>query len=71
MAVATQRHTIITGMAALDRWRVLNTLNGRVLETCIPQRRYQEWLRFLPHMTLQTPANRDPYLSGFTTMSLS
>ena len=48
-----KRHGTTTLFAAL------NTLNGRVIGTCMSQHRHQEWLRFLRLLEAQTPADRE------------
>jgi transposase len=36
----------------------LNTLNGSVIETCMPKHRHQEWIRFLNLINRSTPADK-------------
>src|SRR5436309_2819031 len=48
-----KRHGTTTLFAAL------NTLNGRVIGTCMSQHRHQEWLRFLRLIEAQTPTDRE------------
>src|SRR6266705_4686315 len=48
-----KRHGTPTLFAAL------NTLNGRVIGTCMSQHRHQEWLRFLRLIEAQTPTDRE------------
>jgi len=36
----------------------LNTLNGSVIETCMPQHRHQEWIRFLNLIKRNTPTDK-------------
>ena len=50
------RHGTTTLFAALD------TLNGRVIHTCMPRHRHQEWIRFLRQIDEQTPAGKDLHL---------
>jgi len=36
----------------------LNTLNGSVIETCMPKHRHQEWIRFLNLIKRNTPTDK-------------
>jgi transposase len=36
----------------------LNTLNGSVIETCMPKHRHQEWIRFLNLINRNTPTDK-------------
>lgn len=40
----------------------LNTLDGTVMGTCMPQHRHQEWLKFLRLIDRQTPKDKDLHL---------
>lgn len=40
----------------------LNTLDGTVIGTCMPQHRHQEWLRFLRLIDRETPKDKDIHL---------
>lgn len=51
-----KRHGTTTLFAAL------NTLNGKVLATCMPRHRHQEWLKFLRMVDRQTPRAVDLHL---------
>ncbi len=51
-----KRHGTTTLFAAL------NTLNGKVLATCMPRHRHQEWLKFLRMIDRQTPRDIDLHL---------
>jgi transposase len=51
-----KRHGTTTLFAAL------NTLDGRVIGTCMSQHRHQEWLRFLRLLDAQTSADREVHL---------
>lgn len=37
----------------------LNTLNGSVLQTCMPRHRHQEWIRFLNLIKRNTPSEKE------------
>lgn len=51
-----KRHGTTTLFAAL------NTLDGRVISTCMKRHRHQEWLKFLKLIDAQTPADRQLHL---------
>jgi transposase len=51
-----KRHGTTTLFAAL------NTLDGKVLATCMPRHRHQEWLKFLRMIDRQTPRQVDLHL---------
>jgi transposase len=51
-----KRHGTTTLFAAL------NTRNGKVLATCMPRHRHQEWLKFLRMIDRQTPRDIDLHL---------
>ena len=51
-----KRHGTTTLLAAL------NTLDGKVLATCMPRHRHQEWLKFLRMIDRQTPRQVDLHL---------
>jgi len=40
----------------------LNTLNGKVIATCMPQHRHQEWLKFLRLIDRSTPRRKQLHL---------
>src|SRR5438034_2891424 len=40
----------------------LNTLNGKVIATCMPQHRHQEWLKFLRLIDKSTPKGKQLHL---------
>jgi len=40
----------------------LNTLNGKIIGTCMPRHRHQEWLKFLNLIDKQTPQNKEIHL---------
>src|SRR5260370_877245 len=40
----------------------LNTLNGKVIATCMPQHRHQEWLKFLRLIDKSTPTRKQLHL---------
>src|SRR5437667_11642884 len=40
----------------------LNTLNGKVIATCMPQHRHQEWLKFLRLIDKSTPKRKQHHL---------
>jgi hypothetical protein len=40
----------------------LNTLNGKVIATCMPQHRHQEWLKFLRLIDKSTPKPKQLHL---------
>jgi transposase len=40
----------------------LNTLNGKVIATCMPQHRHQEWLKFLRLIERSTPKRKQLHL---------
>jgi len=40
----------------------LNTLNGKVIATCMPQHRHQEWLKFLRLIDKSTPKRKQLHL---------
>jgi transposase len=40
----------------------LNTLNGTVIETCMPRHRHQEWIRFLRLIKRCTPSDKDIHI---------
>jgi hypothetical protein len=40
----------------------LSTLDGTVLETCLPRRRHQEWIRFLTLIKPNTPVDKDIHI---------
>jgi len=40
----------------------LNTLNGKVIATCMPQHRHQEWLKFLRLIDKSTPKSKQLHL---------
>jgi len=40
----------------------LNTLDGTVIGTCMPQHRHQEWLKFLKLIDKQTPQDKELHL---------
>jgi transposase len=40
----------------------LNTLNGSVLETCMPRHRHQEWIRFLNMIQRNTPSEKEIHI---------
>lgn len=50
------RHGTTTLFAALD------TLNGKVIHTCMARHRHQEWIRFLKQIDQETPAGKDLHL---------
>jgi transposase len=50
------RHGTTTLFAAL------NTLNGRVISTCMQRHRHQEWLKFLRLIDEQTPSDKQVHL---------
>src|ERR1051326_6079014 len=50
------RHGTTTLFAAL------NTLNGRVISTCMQRHRHQEWLKFLRQVDRDTPEGLDLHL---------
>jgi transposase len=50
------RHGTTTLFAAL------NTLNGRVISTCMQRHRHQEWLKFLRLIDERTPADKQVHL---------
>ena len=39
----------------------LNILDGKVIGTCMPRHRHQEWLKFLRLIDQQTPKKRDSH----------
>lgn len=51
-----QRHGTTTLFAAL------NTLDGTVLGTCMPQHRHQEWIEFLELIDRETPIDKQVHL---------
>jgi len=40
----------------------LNTLDGSVLETCMPRHRHQEWIRFLNLIRRNTPSDKEIHI---------
>lgn len=40
----------------------LNTLNGSVIETCMPKHRHQEWIRFLNLIKRTTPSDKEIHI---------
>ena len=50
------RHGTTTLFAAL------NTLDGTILGTCMPQHRHQEWIEFLELIDRETPADKEIHL---------
>lgn len=50
------RHGTTTLFAALS------TLDGKVIGTCLPRHRHQEWIRFLELIDRQTPADKELHL---------
>jgi transposase len=40
----------------------LNTLDGSILETCMPRHRHQEWIRFLNLIKRNTPSDKEIYI---------
>jgi transposase len=40
----------------------LNTLDGSVLETCMPRHRHQEWIQFLNLIKRSTPSDKDIHI---------
>jgi transposase len=40
----------------------LNTLDGSILETCMPRHRHQEWIRFLNLIKRNTPSGKDIHI---------
>jgi transposase len=40
----------------------LNTLDGSVLETCMPRHRHQEWIRFLNLIKRSTPSDKEIHI---------
>jgi transposase len=40
----------------------LNTLDGKVIHTCMPQHRHQEWIKFLKLIDQQTPQDKQLHL---------
>lgn len=40
----------------------LNTLDGTVLETCMPRHRHQEWIRFLNLIKRNTPSDKEIHI---------
>ena len=40
----------------------LNTLDGSVLETCMPRHRHQEWIRFLNLIKRNTPSDKEIHI---------
>ena len=40
----------------------LNTLNGKLIGTCMKRHRHQEWLKFLKMIDAQTPPNKEIHL---------
>jgi transposase len=40
----------------------LNTLNGSVMQTCLPKHRHQEWIKFLHLIRQRTPGDKDVHL---------
>jgi len=51
-----QRHGTTTPFAAL------NVAEGKLIGTCMPQHRHQEWIQFLKQIDQQTPAELDLHL---------
>ena len=51
-----KRHGTTTLFAAL------NTLDGTVLETCMPRHRHQEWIRFLNLIKRNTPSDKEIHI---------
>jgi transposase len=51
-----KRHGTTTLFAALS------TLDGKVIGTCMPRHRHQEWLKFLKQIDLETPADKEIHL---------
>jgi len=51
-----KRHGTTTLFAAL------NTLDGTVIGTCMPQHRHQEWIEFLELIDRETPADKEIHL---------
>src|SRR5207249_10004700 len=40
----------------------LSTLDGKVIGTCMPRHRHQEWIKFLKLIDTQTPADKELHL---------
>ena len=40
----------------------LNTLNGSVIETCMPRHRHQEWIRFLNLINRSAPSDKEIHI---------
>jgi hypothetical protein len=40
----------------------LNTLDGSILETCMPRHRHQEWIRFLNLIKRNTPSEKEIHI---------
>jgi transposase len=51
-----KRHGTTTLFAALS------TLDGKVIGTCMPRHRHQEWLKFLKQIDRETPADKEIHL---------
>jgi transposase len=51
-----KRHGTTTLFAALS------TLDGKVIGSCMPQHRHQEWLKFLKQIDRETPADKEIHL---------
>jgi len=51
-----KRHGTTTLFAAL------NTLDGTILETCMPRHRHQEWIRFLNLIKRNTPSDKEIHI---------
>jgi transposase len=58
-----KRHGTTTLFAALG------TLDGKVISTCMPRHRHQEWIKFLRLIDRQTPADKELHLivDNYTT----
>jgi transposase len=51
-----QRHGTTTLFAAID------TAEGKLIGSCMPRHRHQEWIKFLTQIDQQTPADLDLHL---------
>src|ERR1700685_1013624 len=45
-----------------DLFAALNTLNGKVIQRCLPRHRHEEFIQFLEHIDRSVPARLDIYM---------